>query len=312
MDWCAAVVRRLVEFTQAGGEVVIVVAGINVGAQSYWNAEATMLMHCAGMLVMVEGTAMVLTGHRALAQAGGVSERSDHDLGGTAVMLPNGQAHHRADRPGRGAAARARPTTACVPTAPTIRSRRAPRRSTADRDVCDDPYDGPEHGQRPAHRGVTDLGDVLSAATNPQRTRPFAIEPGDVRAWPTAMLPSCGDGRRCTGASGAHVWDTRVDGWPVSLIGIDARPRAWSRTVGRPPARSTRWRPARSPGRSTTPAVDVRRWCWRTSPASTAPASRCWTDSSNTAPNSPGRWSTSGGRWWWWSSAGSTAGPTWC
>jgi len=27
------------------------------------------------------------------------------------------------------------------------------------------------------------------------------------------------------GASGAHVWDTCIDGWPVSLIGIDARPR---------------------------------------------------------------------------------------
>ena len=45
MDWIAAVLRRIVEFTQAGGEINVVVAGINVGAQPYWNAEATMLMH---------------------------------------------------------------------------------------------------------------------------------------------------------------------------------------------------------------------------------------------------------------------------
>ncbi len=45
MDWVARVLRRLITFTQAGGEVNVVVAGINVGAQPYWNAEATMLMH---------------------------------------------------------------------------------------------------------------------------------------------------------------------------------------------------------------------------------------------------------------------------
>ena len=45
MDWIALTLRRIIEFTQAGGELNIIVAGINVGAQPYWNAEATMLMH---------------------------------------------------------------------------------------------------------------------------------------------------------------------------------------------------------------------------------------------------------------------------
>ena len=49
MDWIAAVLRRIVLFTQAGGEINVVVAGINVGAQPYWNAEATMLMHTRGV-----------------------------------------------------------------------------------------------------------------------------------------------------------------------------------------------------------------------------------------------------------------------
>ena len=52
MDWIAAVLRRMIEFTQAGGEVNVVVTGINVGAQPYWNAEATMLLHTRGILVM--------------------------------------------------------------------------------------------------------------------------------------------------------------------------------------------------------------------------------------------------------------------
>ena len=43
MDWISRVLRRLVKFTQARGEVNVIVAGINVGAQPYWNAEATML-----------------------------------------------------------------------------------------------------------------------------------------------------------------------------------------------------------------------------------------------------------------------------
>ena len=222
MDWCAAVVRRLVEFTQLGGEVVIVVAGINVGAQSYWNAEATMLMHCAGMLVMVEGTAMVLTGHRALAQAGGVSERSDHALGGTPVMLPNGEAHHRAADLADALRLVLAHHRLCAH-GPEHPPTRATTLDPADRDVCEDPYDVAD-AVTPGNRGVADLGHVLHAATNPQRTRPFAIEPV-MAALADRDAPQLRRWEESTGATGAHVWDTRVDGWSVSMIGIDARPR---------------------------------------------------------------------------------------
>src|SRR5699024_5359074 len=51
MDWVSRALRRIVDFTQAGGEINVLVAGINVGAQPYWNAEATMLMHTKGILV---------------------------------------------------------------------------------------------------------------------------------------------------------------------------------------------------------------------------------------------------------------------
>src|SRR6185437_9580503 len=72
MDWVARALKRIVTFTQAGGEINVVVAGINVGAQPYWNAEATMLMHTKGILVMTPDSAMVLTGKQSLDFSGGV------------------------------------------------------------------------------------------------------------------------------------------------------------------------------------------------------------------------------------------------
>ena len=95
MDWVSRVLRRIITFTQAGGEVNIVVAGINVGAQPYWNAEATMLMHTKGILVMTPDSAMVLTGKQALDYSGGVSAEDNFGIGGfDRIMGPNGQAQY--------------------------------------------------------------------------------------------------------------------------------------------------------------------------------------------------------------------------
>ena len=71
------------------------VAGINVGAQPYWNAEATMLMHTKGILVMTPDSAMVLTGKQSLDFSGGVSAEDNFGIGGyDRVMGPNGQAQY--------------------------------------------------------------------------------------------------------------------------------------------------------------------------------------------------------------------------
>src|SRR5439155_20725568 len=95
MDWIALVLRRLVEFTQGGGEVNVIVPGINVGAQPYWNAEATMLMHTRGILIMTPEGAMVLTGKQALDYSGGVSAEDNQGIGGyERIMGPNGQAQY--------------------------------------------------------------------------------------------------------------------------------------------------------------------------------------------------------------------------
>ena len=88
-------------FTQAGGEINVVVTGINVGAQPYWNAEATMLMHTKGILVMTPESAMVLTGKQALDYSGGVSAEDNFGIGGY-------ERDHGPERPGAVLGARPR------------------------------------------------------------------------------------------------------------------------------------------------------------------------------------------------------------
>ena len=95
MDRIARVLRGLIEFTQAGGEINLIVNGINVGAQPYWNAEATMLMHTRGILIMTPKAAMVLTGKRALDYSGSVSAEDNQGIGGyDRIMGLNGQAQY--------------------------------------------------------------------------------------------------------------------------------------------------------------------------------------------------------------------------
>ena len=95
MDGVARALRRIITFTQGGGEVNIIVAGINVGAQPYWNAEATMLQHTKGILIMTPDSAMVLTGKMSLDYSGGVSAEDNFGLGGyDRVMGPNGEAQY--------------------------------------------------------------------------------------------------------------------------------------------------------------------------------------------------------------------------
>ena len=137
MDWISRVLRRIVEFTQRGGEINVVVVGINVGAQPYWNAEATMLMHTRGILVMTPGSAMVLTGKEALEYSGSVSAEDNQGIGGyDRIMGPNGQAQYRARERRRGDRHPHAPLRAHVRRARASGSRGARRpRDPVDRDV---------------------------------------------------------------------------------------------------------------------------------------------------------------------------------
>ena len=215
MDWCAAVVARLITFTQRGGQVVVVVSGINVGAQSYWNAEATMLGHHKGMLIMLPDQAMVLTGKRALALSGGGTHATDAHIGGyDEVMGPNGQAHHKAADDDRRLPDGVLPPLAVQPRrdeqAPVVAST-----DPLDRDITPDPYTEPEPFET--------VGDVLDKTTHPGRKQAFAMRlvMGAVVDRDAPVLERWTD---MADARGTIVWDSRVGGSPVSVVGIEARP----------------------------------------------------------------------------------------
>jgi hypothetical protein len=302
MDWIAAVLRGLIEFTQRGGEINIVVTGINVGGQPYWNAEATMLMHTRGILVMMPTSAMVLTGKQALDFSGGVSAEDNFGIGGyDRVMGPNGQSQYWA----------ATLEDACrilfrhyehTFVVPGERfPRRAETRDPVNRDV-----------RTSVHAEVkgTDqrlVGDVFSAELNPERKKPF-----DIRSVLQAVVDV--DSRPLErwaawrGAETTVVWDAHIGGVPVCLLGLESRTL---RHPG-PPARSSRSPPARRPGPSMRPAGTGRSSSWPTCPASTVLRSPCVTGSSSTAPRSVARSRTSAVR----SSSswcpGTTEARSWC
>jgi acetyl-CoA carboxylase carboxyltransferase component len=218
MDWIARVLRRLVEFTQAGGEVNVVVNGINVGAQPYWNAEATMLMHTRGILVMMPDSAMVLTGKRALDYSGGVSAEDNQGIGGyERVMGPNGEAQYFARDVGEACHLLLRHHQH-THVAPGERfPRRAPTSDPLRRDVCLHPY------ARDDGQGFARVGDIFSNEKNPGRKKPFDIRSvmaavADQDHAPLERWAAWQD------AETAVVWDAHLGGRPVCLLGIESRP----------------------------------------------------------------------------------------
>ncbi|MFI5623961.1 carboxyl transferase domain-containing protein [Nocardioides sp. NPDC051685] len=214
MDWVAAALRRIVQFTQDGGEINIVVAGINVGAQPYWNAEATMLMHTKGILVMTPDSAMVLTGKQSLDFSGGVSAEDNHGIGGyDRVMGPNGQAQYWV--PDLAGAFRVLMShyehTYVVPG--EAGPRRAPTSDPSDRDVSSFPHPG----------DFATVGEIFSAEHNPDRKRPFDIRTV-MRALADADHEMLERWAGMADADTAVVVDTRIGGYPVSLVGIESKP----------------------------------------------------------------------------------------
>ncbi len=216
MDWISRVLRRIVHFTQAGGEINVVVTGINVGAQPYWNAESTMLMHTRGILVMAAEGAMVLTGKMALDYSGSVSAEDNTGIGGYEhIMGPNGQAQYWAQDVRDACRIVLRHYDHCY----RVPGERFPRRaSTADpvsRDVRTFPHDtSPD--------GFATVGDVFSDAANPGRKRPFDIRRVMLAVTDGDQAPL----ERWAGWRDAEVavtWDAHIGGYPVCLIGFESR-----------------------------------------------------------------------------------------
>jgi len=215
MDWIAQTLRRIIQFTQGGGEINIIVTGINVGGQPYWNAEATMLMHTRGILIMTPASAMVLTGKQALDFSGGVSAEDNFGIGGfDRVMGPNGQGQYFAPtfEEACGLLLRHYDFTYVVP------GERFPRRQQTsdnrDRDVRTSPH-------RPvAGSDFTLVGDVFER--NPERKKPFDMR-SVMRAVADMDCEPLERWQRWADAENSIVWDTTVGGIPVCMLGLESR-----------------------------------------------------------------------------------------
>ncbi|MFT3971029.1 MAG: biotin carboxylase N-terminal domain-containing protein [Micropruina sp.] len=212
MDWVGAALRRIITFTQDGGEINIVVAGINVGAQPYWNAEATMLMHTKGILVMTPDSAMVLTGKQTLDFSGSVSAEDNFGIGGyDRVMGPNGQAQYWA--PDLPAAFRILMShyaqTYVVPG--EAGPRRALTADPSDRDVSDYPHGGE----------FATVGEIFTA--NPDRKKAFDIRTV-MAAVTDADHPRTERWAGMADAETAVVMDARIGGHSICLVGIESKP----------------------------------------------------------------------------------------
>jgi acetyl/propionyl-CoA carboxylase alpha subunit/acetyl-CoA carboxylase carboxyltransferase component len=220
MDWIALTLRRLIEFTQAGGEVNIVVTGINVGGQPYWNAEATMLMHTRGILVMTPASTMVLTGKQALDFSGAVSAEDNFGIGGfDRVMGPNGQAQYWAPSFPAACALLIRHYELTYVVPGDRFPRRRPTADPVDRDVRDSP-----------HAAITGcqfetVGDVFSTELNPDRKQPFDMR-SVMRAVADQDCEPLERWQHLRDADTSIVWDTTIGGIPVCLLGLESHPVA--------------------------------------------------------------------------------------
>ncbi len=217
MDWVAEGLKRIITFTQAGGEINIVVAGINVGAQPYWNAEATMLMHTKGILVMTPDSAMVLTGKQSLDFSGGVSAEDNFGIGGyDRVMGPNGQAQYWAPDLGSAVDLLHSHYDHTYRTSGEALPRRAETSDPSDRDVCSYPHAHPDSD-------FTAVGDIFSSETNPDRKKAFDIRTV-MRAVSDADHPVLERWAGMADAETSVVYDAHLGGWPVCMLGIESRP----------------------------------------------------------------------------------------
>lgn len=213
LDWTAAVLRRIIEFTQGGGEINVVVVGVNVGAQSYFDAEATMLMHTSGVLIMVGRSAMVLTGKQALEFSGGVAAEDNTGIGGyPRIAGPNGQAQFWVPDVESACALLFRHYESSLPF-----GARTQTTDPVDRDISSSPHHNDGTGAT-----FERVGDIFSTAHNPDRKRPF-----DIRSVMSAArdqdAPPLERWAGWQDAENVVAWDTRLGGYAVSLVGIESR-----------------------------------------------------------------------------------------
>ena len=217
LDACAKVLKEIIRFTKAGGMINILVIGTSVGAQSYWNAEATMMNHCSGTLIMTNQASMVLTGKKALDLSGCVSASDDLELGGySSIMGPNGQAQMHAVDLIEAYQKLYIFYRLCYVEAHSKRVKKRLSKDPIHRDLGESTY--PEY----LNHGFNTVADIFSEQ-NLERKKPFAIQPimSALKDQDDRHLERWG---AWEGAETVVVWQSRVGGFACTMIGIENRP----------------------------------------------------------------------------------------
>ncbi|RAL20439.1 hypothetical protein DL240_16680 [Lujinxingia litoralis] len=230
LDATARVLRRIVELTQAGHPIHVIVDGPCVGAQSYWNAEATMLMHCKGALIMTPRGYMILTGRKALEFSGSVSAESNTALGGAPIMFPNGQAQYFAENLADAYRILFTHYRLSAPNRP-IALEKTGRCSTPGRTNRPEIQGVPPQIQTSPETSSTALNAIFDPHLNPGKKKPFAI-----RALMRQVLdpgaPILERWAALQGGESAVTWLGELNECPITLIGIESQP---VRRRGAPP-----------------------------------------------------------------------------
>jgi acetyl-CoA carboxylase carboxyltransferase component len=191
---------------------------VNVGAQSYFDALATMGLHTRGILIMLPNASMVLTGRAALEVSGGVSAEDEVGIGGyERIMAPSGQAHYQARDLADAHALLLQHYATSYRVPGEAGPRRAQTADSFDRDVTSAPYDG--------DGDFASVGEIFSAESNAERKRPFAMRPL-MRALVDQDAGWLERWRDWSRAETAIVWDAHLGGFPITLIGIESQPLA--------------------------------------------------------------------------------------
>ncbi len=206
MDWVSRTLLRIIKFTEGGGRINIIVNGINVGAQPYWNSVSTILMHTRGTLIMTPNGAMVLTGKQSLDYSGGVSAEDNDGIGGyERIMGPNGEAQYFAPDLSSACQLLMRYYEHTYVTPGERFPRRAPTNDPSERDVRDYPY----NGTQPEDKDFTRVGDLFSDEKNAGRKHPF-----DMRKIMIALIDTDHQPLErwhdMRDAENAIVWDTHI------------------------------------------------------------------------------------------------------
>jgi acetyl-CoA carboxylase carboxyltransferase component len=167
---------------------------------------------------MTDDASMLLTGKRALDFSGSVSGETNLDIGGAEkIMAPNGQSQLRAKTLADAYRMLLDHYSYSYKSGAEIYPPKLETSDPANRDITREPYNDF------LDQGFETIGDIFSMYKNPDRKKPF-----DIRQVMKAIIDKDTGyferWQRMKDADTSIIWETRIGGNAVGMIGIESRP----------------------------------------------------------------------------------------